>query len=75
MLAKTYIKWIINKDLLYSTWISAQSYVAAWMGEEFGVEWIHVYIWLNLFAMHLKLSQCCLLIHYIPMQHKKCKKC
>jgi len=27
-----YLKWIINKDLLYSTWNSAQHYVAAWMG-------------------------------------------
>ena len=27
-----YLKWIINKDLLYSTWNSAQQYVAAWMG-------------------------------------------
>ena len=30
-----YFKWI-NKDLLYSTGNSAQCYVAAWMGEEFG---------------------------------------
>ena len=34
-----YLKWITNKDLLYSTWNSAQSYVAAWMGGEFGGEW------------------------------------
>ena len=33
-------KWITNKDLLYSTWNSAQCYVAAWMGGEFGGEWI-----------------------------------
>ena len=26
------LKWITNKDLLYSTWHSAQCYVAAWMG-------------------------------------------
>ena len=32
------------------------------MGEEFGEEWIHVYIWLNPFTVHLKLSQHCLLI-------------
>ena len=30
-----YLKWITNKDLLYSTWNSPQSYVAAWAGEEF----------------------------------------
>ena len=27
-----YLKWITNKHLLYSTWNSAQCYVAAWMG-------------------------------------------
>ena len=27
-----YLKWITNKDLLYSTGNSAQCYVAAWIG-------------------------------------------
>ena len=31
-----YFKWIINKDLLYSAWNSAQCYVPAWMGGGFG---------------------------------------
>ena len=31
-----YLKWIINKDLLYSTWNSAQCYVVAWMGRDLG---------------------------------------
>ena len=44
---------------------SAQCHVAAWMGGEFGGEWIHV--WLSLFAVQLKLS----LIGYTPMQNKK----
>ena len=35
MYAPLYSKWIINKDLLYSTGNSAQQYVAAWMGREF----------------------------------------
>ena len=39
-----YLKWITNKDLLYSTGNSAQCYVAAWMGGEFRGEWIHVYV-------------------------------
>ena len=52
-------KKIINKDLLYSTWNSAQCYVAVWMGGEFGGEWIHVYVWLGPFAVHLKLLQHC----------------
>ena len=49
------LKWITNKDPLYSTWNSAQYYVAAWMGRGFGGEWIHVYAWLSPFAVHLKL--------------------
>ena len=48
-----------NRVLLYSTGNSAQCYVAAWMGAEFGGEWTHVYVWLSPFAVHLKLSQCC----------------
>ena len=42
-----YFKWITNNDLLYSTWNSAQCYVADWMGGKFGGEWIHVYVWLS----------------------------
>ena len=33
-----------------------------WIGREFGGEWIHVYVWLSSFAVHLKLST--LLIGY-----------
>ena len=39
-----YLKWITNKDLLYSTWNSAQSYVPGWMGGWSGGEWIHAYV-------------------------------
>ena len=49
-----YLKWIISKDLLYSTGNSAQCYVAAWMGGTFRGEWIH-----TPFYVHLKLSQHC----------------
>ena len=66
-----YLKWITNKDLLYSTGYSARCYVAAWMGGEFGGEWIHVYGWLNPFPVLLKLSQHCWLISYTPIQNKK----
>ena len=59
-----YLKWITNKDPLYSTWNSAQCYVAAWMGGELGGEWIHVYVWMSPFGIHLKLSQHCLLLSY-----------
>ena len=56
-----YLKWITNKNLLCSTGNSVQRYVAAWMGGEFGGEWICVliYVWLSPFAAHLKLSQHC----------------
>ena len=49
-----FLRWITNKDLLYSTGNFAQCYVAALMGGEFGAEWIHVYVWLSRFAVHLK---------------------
>ena len=52
-----YLKWITNKNLLYSTGNSAQCYVAAWMGGESGGDWIHVNIWLSPLAVHLKLPQ------------------
>ena len=39
-----YLKWISNRDLLYSTGNSAQCYVAAWMGGESGGKWIQVYV-------------------------------
>ena len=52
-----YLKWITNKNLLYNTWNSAQCYVPVGVGEGFGGEWIHVYVWLNPSAVHLKLSQ------------------
>ena len=39
-----YLKWITNKDQLYSTWNSAPCYVAAWMGGECGGdEYMYVY--------------------------------
>ena len=44
MYALIYLKWITNKDLLCSAWNSAQCYAVAWMGGEFGGEWIHVYV-------------------------------
>ena len=50
-----YLKEKTNRDLLYIIWNSAQCYVAAWMGGEFGGEWIPVCVWLSPFAVHLKL--------------------
>ena len=54
-----YLKWVTNKDLLYSTGNSAECYVAAWREVEFGREWVHVDVWLSPFPVHLKLSQQC----------------
>ena len=54
MYTLVYLKWIANKDLLHTTWNSAQCHVAACMGRGFGGEWIHVYGWLSPFAVHLK---------------------
>ena len=54
-----YLKQITNKNLLHSTWNSAQCYVAAWMGGGFVGEWIHEQAWLSPFTVHLKLSQHC----------------
>ena len=39
-----YLKWVTNRDLLYSTWNSAQWSAAAWIGGVFGGEWIHAYV-------------------------------
>ena len=49
-----YLKWITNEVILHSTGNSAQCYVVAWRGGEFRGEWVHVYIWLSPFAIHLK---------------------
>ena len=46
-----------QQDLLYNTWNSAQCFMAAWRGGQCRGEWIHVYVWLSPFTIHLKLSQ------------------
>ena len=38
------------------SWDHKEGYVAIWIGGEFGKEWIHIYVWLSPFAVHLKLS-------------------
>ena len=41
-----YLKRITNKDLLYSTWNSAQCYVAAWVGGDLGENgYLYIYGW------------------------------
>ena len=51
-----YSKWITNKNRLYSTWNSAQGCVAARKEEEFRGKWVHVYVCLSTFGVHLKPS-------------------
>ena len=51
-----YSMWLFKHPCLLN---SAQCYVAAWMGGEFGGECIHIYVQLSPFAIHLKLSQHC----------------
>ena len=51
-----YLKWITNKDLLYSTGIC---YMTGWRGGEFGGERMHEYGWMSPFTVYLKLSQHC----------------
>ena len=53
-----YLKWIANKDLLYRPGNSSQCY-ASLDGEGFGGDWIHVYVWLSPFTVHMKLPQYC----------------
>ena len=64
MLTLLYFKLATNKDLLYEL---CSMLLAAWMGGEFGREWIHVYVWLSRSAMHLKLSA--LLIGYTLIEN------
>ena len=50
MYTRLYLKCITNQVLHRDP---VQGYLAAWMGRELEREWIHVYLWLSLFAAHL----------------------
>ena len=45
MYTPMYLKWITNKDLLYSTWNSVQWYVAARTRGVSGGGWVYVCVW------------------------------
>ena len=64
-----YSKWITNKDLLYSTRNSMLC--GAWMGGGFQGELIHIYVWLNPVAVHIKLPR--LAIHQYKIKSLKNK--
>ena len=56
------VKAVVFPVVMYrcESWtIKKADYVAIWIGGEFGREWIHVYVWLSPFAVHLKLSKHC----------------
>ena len=61
-----YLKWITSRVLHYSTWNPAQCYAAAWMGGEFGGEWIHV-CWVPLLFTQMNfLANPIVILFHIP---------
>ena len=68
----TYLKWITNKELLYSTENVAQCYVAVWMGGENGGEEIRVYVWQSPLSPETFTT---LLLSSTPVQNEKCCCC
>ena len=66
---RLYLKWI-SKDLLSSTWNSAQHCVPAWTAEEFGGEWTRVCVAGSLCSPPGTVTRA--LICYTPPQNKKC---
>ena len=66
-----YLKWITNKDLLYSTGNSAQCYVAAWL-EGSLEENEYMYIYIKAESLYRSPETIItLLIGYTPIQSKK----
>ena len=68
-----YLNWITNKDLLYSTWNSAQCYVAALMGGEGLGENGCMYMYAESLSCSSETTTM-LLIGCTPIQNKKFKK-
>ena len=68
-----YLKWITNKDLLCSTWNSAQCYVPAWMGR---VVWWRIDTCICMAeSLHFSPETTkTLLTSHTPSQNKKLKK-
>ena len=66
-----YLKWITNKDLLYSTWNSAQCYVAACTGGGLGENgYMECTAEFLLCSLETTTTS---LISYTPIQNKKLK--
>ena len=70
-----YLKWIANKDLLYSTWnCLCLTLCGSLDGRGVWGEWTHVYVWLSPFMLCCSLETVILLIRYTPIQNKKLKR-
>ena len=65
-----YLKWITNNDFLYARGTLLHVMWQPGWEESVRGEWIHVYVELSPFTVHLKPSQHCLLISYNPTQNK-----
>ena len=59
MYTALHIKQTTNKGLLHSTGNSTHSLWQIYMERESAMEWIYVYVQLNPFARHMKLTQQC----------------
>ena len=68
-----YLNWITNKDLLYSTWNSAQCYMAALMGGEGLGENGCMYMYAESLSYSPETTTT-LLIGCTPIQNKKLKR-
>ena len=66
-----YLKWSPARPTVPHRELGSVTWQCGW---EFGGEWIQVCVWPSPFTVHLKPSQCCLLISYTPMQNKKLKR-
>ena len=53
-----YFKEITNRDLLYRRGNYMQYFVTTYKGKKSEKEYIYIYVKLNYFAIHLKLTQC-----------------
>ena len=65
-----YLKWIINKNLLYSSGNSDQCDVAAWMGEDLGRMDTCIFMAESLYCSPETITT---LIGYMPILKKKFK--
>ena len=60
---------------MHSTGNSIQYSVMTYMGKESKKEWIYVYVYLNHFAVHLKLMEYCKSTIFLKRKNKEIVKC